>query len=51
MAVVDRRTDDVLVTGEELVRMSREKTRQIKADLGQETPIDKLAHTLGRERS
>jgi len=51
MAVVDRRTNGVLLTGEELVRMSREKTQRIKADLGQETPIDKLARTLGRERS
>jgi NADH-quinone oxidoreductase subunit D len=50
MAVVDRRTRDVLTTGEELVRMSREKTRRIKADLGQETPIDKLARTLQKER-
>lgn len=46
MAVVDRRTDDIIMTGNELVRMSREKTKQIKADLGQETPIDKLARRL-----
>jgi membrane-bound hydrogenase subunit alpha len=48
MAVVDRRTEDVLISGEELVRMSREKTKKIKADLGQETPIDKLARKLQR---
>jgi len=46
MAVVDRRTDDVLMTGQDLVRMSREKTKRIKADLGQETPVDKLAKRL-----
>jgi len=46
MAVIDRRSQDVLLPGQELVRMSREKTQRIKAGLGQETPIDKLARTL-----
>jgi NADH-quinone oxidoreductase subunit D len=30
MAVVDRETDKVLLTGEELVRLSQEKTEKLK---------------------
>ena len=41
-AVLDPETDEVVIAGKELVRLSREKTERLKNELGHEGPNLKL---------
>ncbi|MFH0911402.1 MAG: nickel-dependent hydrogenase large subunit [Planctomycetota bacterium] len=46
LAVVERGSDKVLFNGDDLVEMSRREGARLRREIGQETPIDKLARKL-----
>jgi len=49
MAVFDRSTDDLVMSGEELAACSREATRRIREDYGGPTPVEKTMMKLLRK--